>query len=319
MVSTLYPSAWSRFWHEPVRAERLAVTRILLGVALLADQLIQQLPYFATLYGPAGVSPAGLYDHIQLHGWHWTMVFFNTDDLTFLYTAFWLRVAVTVGLIVGWHTRLMTVLTWFLTLCFLNRNPILRRFADATLMAGLFLLMLSPSGCAFSIDSRVRRKGVRGGKGPATTPGWPVRLFQIQLCLIYLTTGLAKLVRGAGPFEGTWWEGTSIHYALNDVTMSRWSYAQLPLPLWLTALATYLTVWWEVLFPLLVVWPRTRKWALWFGVLLHLGIWLTIEVGWFSFYTLALYGVWIPGEFWDRWHREEHETQGPKNGTSFSK
>jgi hypothetical protein len=85
--------------------------------------------------------------------------------------------------------------------------------------------------------------------------------------------------------------------------MGRWSYAQLPLPLWMTAPLTYLSVGWETLFPLLVICRWTRRWTLWFGVLFHVGIYLTIEVGWFSFYTLSLYGVWIPGEFWDRWLR----------------
>jgi hypothetical protein len=55
------------------------------------------------------------------------------------------------------------------------------------------------------------------------------------------------------------------------------------------------------LFTLLVLNRHTRRWALWFGVLFHVGIWLTIEVGWFSLYTLALYGVWVPCAFWRKW------------------
>jgi len=85
--------------------------------------------------------------------------------------------------------------------------------------------------------------------------------------------------------------------------MGRRSYVQLPLPLWLTMIGTYLSVWWETLFPVLVLWPRTRKWTLWFGILFHIGIYLTLEVGWFGFYTLALYGVWVPDSFWERWSR----------------
>ena len=67
--------------------------------------------------------------------------------------------------------------------------------------------------------------------------------------------------------------------------------------------ATWISVAWEVLFTPLVMCRWTRKWALWFGVLFHMGIYLTIEVGWFGFYTMSLYGVWIPGEFWDRWRK----------------
>ena len=35
----------------------------------------------------------------------------------------------------------------------------------------------------------------------------------------------------------------------------------------------------------------------------HVGIYLTIEVGWFSFYTMAFYAVWVPEWFWARFDR----------------
>jgi uncharacterized membrane protein YphA (DoxX/SURF4 family) len=294
-------SLWTRFWHTPLRAERLAVTRILLGVALLSDQLLQYLPHLALFYGPEGISPDGLNDWWRLYNWDWTAWFFHTDDLAVVSAAFGAWVGVTAAFTLGWHTRLMSVLLWFATLCFHNRNRAVLNFGDHVLEVGLFLLMLSPCGRAFSLDARrARRKGRGREAGPATTPAWPVRLLQIQLCVIYLTTGLSKLLPEDGWFEGTWWDGTSLHYVLNNLTLSRWSYAQLPVPLWLTAPLTYLAVWWEVLFTPLVLWRRTRRWALWFGVLFHVGIFATIEAGWFSFYSLAFYGVWIPGEFWDR-------------------
>jgi len=302
---------WQRFWHEPVRAERLAITRIFLGLALLTDQLIQYLPHLAVFYGPEGVAPAGLHDVWQLENWRWTVLLFNTDNLVVVGILFWLRVAVTVAFLVGWHTRVMTVFLWLLTMAFINRNPTLRNGADDVMMVGLFLMLFCPSGRAFSLDRRrwLKKQGPGAGWEPPTTPAWPVRLVQIQVCMIYLTTGVAKLFRGDW-FEGTWWDGTSLHYTLNYITMSRWSYAQLPLPLWMTLPLTYLSVWWETLFTPLVMIRWTRRWTLWFGVLFHLGIFFTIEIGWFSFYTLSLYGVWIPGEFWDRWLRRPKEKIG---------
>jgi predicted DCC family thiol-disulfide oxidoreductase YuxK len=82
--------------------------------------------------------------------------------------------------------------------------------------------------------------------------------------------------------------------------MARWSYAQLPLPFWFTAALTYFSVWYEVLFTPLVLWRRTRNMTLWAGILFHLGIYSMIEVGWFSFYTIAMYGAWIPDRWWQR-------------------
>ena len=295
---------WQRFWHEPVRAERLAITRIFLALALLTDLLIQYLPHFADFYGPEGVAPAHLHDRWLLSQWEWTILFFNTDNLAEVAILFWLRVGITMAFLVGWHTLVMSVLLYFLSMAFITRNPALRNGAEDVLRVALFLMMFCPSGRAFSLDRRRWLKKHGPSPEPPTTPAWPLRLIKIQVCVIYLSTGLAKLLRnfdGTNWFEGTWWDGTSLHYVLNDTTMSRWSYAQLALPLWMTAPLTYLSVWWETLFPVLVMFRWTRRWTLWFGVLFHLGIFFTIEVGWFSFYTLSLYGVWIPGEFWDRW------------------
>ncbi len=84
------------------------------------------------------------------------------------------------------------------------------------------------------------------------------------------------------------------------IYLSRWSFAQLPLPFWMTAVLTYCCVWWEALFPVLVSWRRTRAWTLWFGVSFHAGIFLTMEVGWFSIYSLCFYPVWIADRFWIR-------------------
>jgi hypothetical protein len=50
----------------------------------------------------------------------------------------------------------------------------------------------------------------------------------------------------------------------------------------------------------LVLFRRTRAAALWLGMSFHLGIWLTIEVGWFSFYVMAFYAVWVADWFWKR-------------------
>jgi uncharacterized membrane protein YphA (DoxX/SURF4 family) len=293
-------TSWTRFWHTPVRAERLAFTRILFGLALLTDQLIQYLPNLDLFFGPEGIGPAGLYDRRRLFHWHWTIWFFNTDAMPVVRLVFAAWVAVTVAFLLGWHTRVVSVLLWLLTLCIHNRNRSPLNFGDNLVEVGLFLMMLSPAGRAFSLDRWRERQRGRPVEDPPLTPAWPVRLLQIQLCMLYLGTGLAKLLPDKEWFDSSWWEGTSMYYVLTDISLSRWSYAEFPVPLWLTAVATYVSVWWEVLFTPLVLFRRTRKWALWGGIFFHLGIFLVLEAGWFSCFSLAYYGVWVPGEFWDR-------------------
>jgi hypothetical protein len=307
-------SAWTRFWHAPLRAERLALTRILFGLALLADQLVQYLPDLADNFGPDGIAYAGLYDWFGLSRWRLTVLIFNTDDLAFVSVALGLWMAASLAFTLGWHTRWTSILVWFVTMAWVNRNPGIKNGGEDVLCAGLFLLMLSPCGQALSLDRLRERRKHRAGPDPPLGPAWPVRLIQIQLCILYLSTGLAKLVRALPGLDedwtdpgnwGTWWQGTSIYYVLHNVGRTRWAYAQFPIPFWITVVANYLTVGFETFFPLLVLYRRTRKWTLWFGVLFHLGIYLSLEVGWFSFYVLCLYGVWVPDAFWDRWARSK--------------
>jgi hypothetical protein len=301
-----------RFWHEPIRAEGLGLMRILLGVAFLSDLLLQYLPNMMVLFGPEGSAPAGMHDAWRIKRGYWTLLIFNHDDPAVLYPFFWLTVAIVFCFAIGLFSRVTNVLTWLLAMAWCARNPNVLNGGDDTLQVALLLLMLAPSGRALSVDAWLRRRFLGGDRGPAMVSPWPVRIMQIQLCLIYLTTGLVKL-KGEGfsaeawpagswyPVgvpDGSWWDGTSIHYIFNYPTKARWSSAQLPLPFWLTKMMTYAVVWWEVLFTPMVLWRWTRSVAVCFGVLFHLGIWVTMEIGWFSPYVLSFYAVWVPAWFW---------------------
>ncbi len=58
---------------------------------------------------------------------------------------------------------------------------------------------------------------------------------------------------------------------------------------------TWLILAWGLSFPALVLWRRSRPWALGMGALVHLGIALTLDVGHFSFTVLAFYPLFLPG------------------------
>jgi len=113
--------------------------------------------------------------------------------------------------------------------------------------------------------------------------------------MIYLFTGLGKL-------GGQWLDGTAIYWVLQDVSLTRWPYRWLPVPLWLCQWATWGTLVFEIGFPVLICFRRLRPWLLGAGVLLHLGILLWPEVGWFSQSMLCWYVLFLPGETLARWN-----------------
>ncbi len=178
-------------------------------------------------------------------------------------------------------------------------NPSARGSYDNLLVDILFLLVLSGAGRALSIDARYRGKG-------GLTARWPRFLMMVQMGLLYFGSGIGKA-------SSTWVPGgpaSALWFILQQPTWARFP----GLPLWaypLTQIATTTTWIFEVsglvfLFALLIgesepVSPRLQRIKaffarirfvegyLLFGLALHLGIELTMEVGAFSWASLALY------------------------------
>ena len=112
---------------------------------------------------------------------------------------------------------------------------------------------------------------------------WPLRLFRFQVCVIYGFTGLWKLQ------DVHWRDGSALHYVLSNTRFRRFP---IDLPPWsaeLLTVATYVTLGWELLFPVMVLWPTTRRMALVLGVLMHVGMLVTMELGPFPFVMLGSY------------------------------
>ena len=111
------------------------------------------------------------------------------------------------------------------------------------------------------------------------------------MCLIYFYSGVTK-------FSGQLWrDGSALYYALSYNVVQRLPMDVLPASLLGAAtVATYGTLVFELAFPGLVAWRRTRAWALLGGVALHIGVWFTLEVGPFSWVMIATYIAFIAPE-----------------------
>src|SRR5581483_2165602 len=116
-------------------------------------------------------------------------------------------------LTLGLATRPATIVAWALAVTFHNRLPWVLNGGDALFRAGLFYLMLAPSGAAWSLD-----RWLFPARQPVLVPAWPVRLMQIQLALIYFATGVSKL-------PADWLSGEAVYWVMNDLAVARWPYA----------------------------------------------------------------------------------------------
>ncbi len=196
--------------------------------------------------------------------------------------ALWsIAVAACVALTIGWHSRLSSVAAFVLVTGLHERNLLAFDGADNVIRVLLFWLMFMPSGARYSVDA-VRRAA--SGRAPIThAPAFVMRLAQIQIAWVYLDSFMHKW--GGG---NEWHDGTALHYALGlghlfTRDLGQFLFEQA----WFYVPGTYFTIAAEASFIFLIFFPFFQPWlkaiAIASGVLLHFGIWATMNVGNFSY------------------------------------
>lgn len=280
--------AWERFWFAEESTAPLAVFRICFGLLVMGWTLstVGQLDDF---FSPGGIlpsQPADLADGAWgVLGW--------VNSSTAAAIVWVVLLAAAAALLVGWHARLAALLVLVGIIAFERRNPFVYNSGDALIRVLAFYLVLAPSGAALSLDRR-RRARERFWEWPMRAP-WAMRLVQIQISVIYLSTLWIK-VRGTA-----WNDGTAASYALRLDDLRR-----LPLPdflgdsLLLSNLMTYGTLALEASLGILVWNRRARPYVLALGVGLHLSIEYQLRIGFFSIAMLVAYLAFVPGDAMER-------------------
>lgn len=147
-----------------------------------------------------------------------------------------------VAMTIGWRTRGATVIAWLLLVGLLRRGD--AHWGGEQVFTGfLFLSMFADGGAAYGVDAWRRRT-----PEPRRIPAWPQALLVLQLAIAYAANGWAK----TGP---TWMSGDTLGLALQLDRYARIDWHWLPALVgpWPLRLATWSVLWWERLFPLVLV------------------------------------------------------------------
>ena len=294
-----WPFSESAWWTEPVRAERLAALRIGVGCVLLLDVLFCYLPYTGVFFGSDSLGAPGIFDRQRpLPDWPWSLLAgVEAQSVWYGVLVVWALAAVALAL--GVLPRAAAALAWFIGGCVHYVNPWLYNGGDAIRHILLLYLILTPCGAVWSV---VRR---RESAEPVYVHPWWLRLIFLQMLIVYFVNGVSKL----GP---QWRAGEAIWYVTGSVSWTRWSRADLPMPFLLTQLLTWITLIWELTFPIFAVWPRTRTFTLCLGVLFHLGTGLALKLALFPLYAICFYLPLVP---WERWSdRKAAASEGERLG-----
>jgi hypothetical protein len=273
---------WATFWFAAVPPHSFAVLRILLGsVGLLAMAGLTPVELYWPLDGIVPVSSGGgIRTALEDAGL----------GLIAGWAAYGLLLAAFVAMTLGYRSDL-AVLICFIGLVLQqhwNRLPL--SSAHQVMVNLMFCLVWTETGRVWSIDAACRRAAAGRDIDPPDVPRWPLWLMRFQIALVYGSSGLWKL---AYPI---WRDGSAVHWALSLNGFHRFPWAIPAAAEPVLALLTWGTLMFEIAFPVLVFFRRTRAFAILGGVGLHLGLGLTLELGPFSAVMIASYAAFLDPE-----------------------
>ena len=306
--------AWQHFWFRPVTADGFGMMRIAFGLCALTVYLLQ-MPYIWYYYSDKGIFPPQLVSVMLRHGWRFSLLdFIHTPlSVSILYSVL---IAALVCVTIGIFTRGALLVTAFLLFSFHEYSIVMLDGSDTILRLICFILLLAPSGRAFSLESALSRFGswqTHGHDTPHTNrqmPIWPYRLLLWQMICLYVSSAIGKM-------QGDmWWNGT----AVQSVLLHPW-FSRVPPTLvhaWVEPISPILTIftvlvqilWMGILILSLLRWllpPPSRRFVpvdaykrsmIFCGVLLHGGIAIFMDVGVFSYAMMTAYlGLLIDADF----------------------
>src|SRR5215211_6204755 len=283
----------------------LAAFRIVLAGLVLLD-LAGRAPDLYAHYTDRGVLPRDiLLQEALLNRWQFSLNLMS-GELLVQALLFGVAALAALALLVGYRTRLMSIVVWVLLISIQARNPMILNTGDTLLRLLLLWGILLPLGAHWSVDRALK----------AAPPRLSMRFLSLatvglflQIALMYWVTAILK--------SGEEWrvDGTALYYALSidEITTQIGAYLyQFPTLLMVLTFATILL---EAFGPFLLFSPiltgpvRTGAVLAFMG--LHFGVWLTLYLGMFPWISALCMVCFLPGWFWD--------SAAPKLGTVLPK
>jgi hypothetical protein len=271
--------------------DSLAAMRIALACVVLLDLCLRAVDLGA-FYTDAGVLPRPLALDAHYNRFRLSLHLAN-DTPAFQGLLFIAAAASACLLLVGWHTRLATLVSWFLLASLHNRNPTILNGGDDLLRVLLFWSIFLPLGARHSVDQLHGRAS--SGSSLANIAGV---VFAAQLALVYISSAVHKL------HEQEWREGLGLYYAFateqHATRIGQWlaAYPELLRPFSMAAIAC------ELLLPILIFcpWrrPLVRTALVGFFVAFHLSISLALDVGLFTPIAIVAWLALLPASAWRR-------------------
>lgn len=312
------PSRWERWvqlWDRYEHPRVLGLIRLLVGFVLFYDFFhIGQLGLAETLW--AAPSEGGISNVMERPSLPLLLQIFPASATT----ANGLHIALCLSAFcfaVGCFTRISGIVFLLLYAQSALIIPLGDRGIDLMMRNVVFLLICSECGAWGSVDAK-RKTGNWFGNG-GDIPAWPRHLLILQLVVMYFAAGVQKVGMDWMPMG----DFSALYVVLHDPAVVRAGFSDIDSLYMMTQLATATTMLFEWSSPLLIlvyfyrITPERpgrlrrafNRWNFhWYwiavGVLLHIGIAVTMALGIFPYAMVALYPAFFhPDEILALWRR----------------
>ncbi|WP_374080392.1 HTTM domain-containing protein [Bdellovibrio bacteriovorus] len=281
MIKKLW-SMWDRFWFAPQDLLGLAFMRVLLCgtmVYMYVVRLMNMSYYGENSWIPRSMALEALPElYRPLFLWCiWP------DSLNLVMHV--LLVVLLVLLTLGIGGRWLMWMAWVINMGFIQRNYSVNFGADIIATLFLFYMSFTQSCERLSVLNLLRKK--TAFQFSDTLSSVMIRMMQVQICVIYAYTGWEKL-KG-----GSWWDGTALWSVMANPQMTTMDFSFLRSVPWSIPVLAYTTIIFEVYFPAMVAWPKTRNLWLLAGFFFHAGIGVFMGLGPFATTMVSTYFLFL--------------------------
>lgn len=282
---------WDQWWFTPKQTNVLSFFRLMLCGVLFYMAFMRS--FHLDYYTDASWIPRKLHFFVMPESlrpdFTW---FFWSDNWGPLFHSI---LVILLGLAtLGLGNRVLLFSAWIIQIAFIQRNYAVVFGADH--IGTLLLFLLSFTNCFESwsikkyfpkffpqyISNKNSKTDLMGSVG--------FRLVQIQMCVIYCYTGLEKL-KG-----NSWWDGTALWNVLANPQQTVADFTWIRNFPILIALMTFITVGYEIYWPVAVGSHKTRKPWLILGIMFHIGIGLSMGLMVFSLVMISTYPLFLSSE-----------------------
>jgi Vitamin K-dependent gamma-carboxylase len=328
LIQLVTGELWDSFFHSRTGQDGCkwaGIIRIAYAITALGNVILMGLDYDLFFLPSSTYIPINE-GRLTIDQDTWTIFQFLPQTDTVYWIAYWLHFSHIVLLGLGVFSRFQAAFCFFWTCMFRHHNNLIWDDEDTVFKQLAFYLVFFPLD-NYTIWTVLYPDTSKPTK---SWPMWPFRLMQIQMCLIYMSTGLLK-------WKGSdWLDGSALWYVvhLDDL------YGNLFNPHWMFGyhsvlkILTWQTLVVEVGIPIFLWFDSTRSVSLIVALLFHLGLDLSMNlnffhwimpVGWLSFYiqpvkeaekntsSLPQFICVLLGERLDLWNRRHGRNRGEQN------